>query len=190
MEINHSGLRRVANVLVNTDGCDITFVAGGLSKALKRVSVPQGMQLRLKAEFARMGKTFGRLAGGLVPAALLVYPLPVTSFRWWAGPLVIKATVPFGFIGLFLTGCHGQARVNVREAAELVRVKTIRPRCDADLAVAFEQPAFFAPVFSWSRGEWFGSFLSWWILTTGLLRGSGRLPGRRGSLSSQGAMKS
>ena len=55
--------------------------------------------------------------------------------------------MPCLLLAFILTGCHEQARVNVREAAELVRVKTIRPRRDADLAVAVEQPAFVAPYF-------------------------------------------
>ena len=102
VEINHSGLRRVANVLVNTDGRDIAAVAGGLAKALEDVSVPQGMHLRLKGEYERMGEAFGNLAGGLALAAMLVYLLQVTLFRSWAGPLVIMATVPLGFIGVIL----------------------------------------------------------------------------------------
>ena len=102
VEINHSGLRRVANVLVNTEGRDIAGVARDLSRALEAVPVPQGMHVRLKGEYERMGEAFGNLTVGLGLATLLVYLLQVSLFRSWAGPLVIMATVPLGFIGVVL----------------------------------------------------------------------------------------
>ncbi|MFM7538763.1 MAG: efflux RND transporter permease subunit [Planctomycetota bacterium] len=102
VEIHHSGLRRVANVLLNTEGRDIGAVAGELAGKLNEVEVPPGMHVNLKGEYARMGEAFASLATGLVLAALLVYLLQVSLFKSWSGPLVIMASVPLGFIGVVI----------------------------------------------------------------------------------------
>ena len=107
VEVNHAGLRRVANVLVNTEGRDIAAVAGDIQRRLENFRMPEGMHLNLKGEYGRMNESFRQLALGLILAAVLVYLLQVTLFRSWIGPGVIMFTVPLGFIGvlwmLFLT---------------------------------------------------------------------------------------
>jgi multidrug efflux pump subunit AcrB len=108
VEINHSGLRRVANVMVNVEGRDLASVAGDIDRALQGLKLPEGMRVTFKGEYGRMNEAFGQLALGLALAAVLVYLLQVTLFRSWIGPGVIMLTVPLGFIGvlwmLFLTG--------------------------------------------------------------------------------------
>ena len=108
VEIHHAGLRRVSNVLVNTDGVDIGTLATRVEAKLSEITIPEGMRVRLKGEFERMNQSFTMLAAGLGLAAVLVYLLQVTLFRSWIGPCVIMFTVPLGFIGvawmLFLTG--------------------------------------------------------------------------------------
>ena len=108
VEIHHSGLARVTNLLVNTEGRDIAGVAGDITNITKTMQMPEGMRLEMKGEYGRMNESFRQLALGLALAALLVYLLQVTLFRSWAGPLVIMSTVPLGFIGvlwmLYLTG--------------------------------------------------------------------------------------
>jgi multidrug efflux pump subunit AcrB len=108
VEINHSGLRRVANVMVNVEGRDLASVAGDIERALAGLKMPEGMRMTFKGEYGRMNEAFGQLALGLALAAVLVYLLQVTLFRSWVGPGVIMLTVPLAFIGvlwmLFLTG--------------------------------------------------------------------------------------
>lgn len=107
VEISHSGLKRVSNVLVNIEGRDIAGTASEIQDQLKSIVLPMGMRVELKGEFRRMNESFERLSLGLVLAALLVYLLQVTLFRSWTGPLVIMFTVPLGIMGvlimLFLT---------------------------------------------------------------------------------------
>ncbi|MFM7593321.1 MAG: efflux RND transporter permease subunit, partial [Isosphaeraceae bacterium] len=107
VEISHSGLKRVSNVLVNIEGRDTAGTASEIQNKLKSITLPGGMRVELKGEFRRMNESFQRLGMGLVLAALLVYLLQVTLFRSWTGPLVIMFTVPLGIIGvvvmLFLT---------------------------------------------------------------------------------------
>ncbi len=108
VEIHHAGLRRVSNVLVNTDGLDIGTLAKHVEKKIAGLNIPEGMRVRLKGEFERMNESFAMLAVGLSLAAVLVYLLQVALFRSWIGPCVIMFTVPLGFIGvawmLFFTG--------------------------------------------------------------------------------------
>jgi len=114
VEINHSGLRRVSNILINIEKRDLAAVARDVESVLHTADLPQGMRISLKGEYGRMNDSFLQLAIGLGLAAVLVYLLQVTLFRSWIGPGVIMLTVPLGFIGviwmLFLT----DTRLNVQ----------------------------------------------------------------------------
>ncbi len=107
VEINHASLRRVSNVLVNTENRDIASVARGINQRLQQIKVPEGMHVQLKGEYARMNESFRHLVIGLALAAVLVYLLQVALFRSWVGPFIIMFTVPLGLIGvltmLFIT---------------------------------------------------------------------------------------
>src|SRR5262245_56098807 len=112
VELNHVNLRRVTNVMVNSEGRDVGGLATDVGRAVDSLKaeggVPDGVRVNLKGEYARMQESFSSLAGGLALAAILVYLLMVPLFRSFAGPLVIMFTVPLGLIGvlviLFLTG--------------------------------------------------------------------------------------
>ncbi|MFM1803020.1 MAG: putative efflux pump rane transporter TtgB [Planctomycetota bacterium] len=108
VEINHTGLKRVTNLLVNTQGRDVASLAADVGKVLDEVRIPEGLKVQMKGEFERMNESFRRLGLGLLLAAVLVYLLQVTLFRSWSGPGVIMFTVPLGFMGvlamLYLSG--------------------------------------------------------------------------------------
>ncbi len=108
VEINHSSLKRVANVLVNTEGRDLGAVAADVQTALKELQLPPGMRISIKGEYNRMNETFRLLGLGLLLAIVLVYLLQVVLFRSWSTPAVIMTSVPLGFLGviwmLWLTG--------------------------------------------------------------------------------------
>ena len=108
VEINHAGLQRVANVLVNLEGRDLAGVASDIQQRLAGLALPDGVQITFKGEYARMQDTFQQLGMGLGLAVLLVYLLQVMLFRSWTGPGVILLSIPMGFIGvvwmLLLTG--------------------------------------------------------------------------------------
>ncbi|CAN5345889.1 efflux RND transporter permease subunit [soil metagenome] len=100
VEFNHVGLKRVVDVLVNTENRDIGSVAGDIEVKLKDVAVPDGMKIELKGEFARMTDSFRSLAFGLALAAILVYLLMVPLMRSFVMPMIIMAAVPLGLIGV------------------------------------------------------------------------------------------
>ena len=114
VEINHSNLKRVANVLINTEGRDLASVAGEVKKALTDFQLPEGMRLSMNGEYNRMNENFRLLSIGLLLALVLVYLLQVVLFRSWLSPAVIMCSVPLGFVGvawmLWLTG----TRLNVQ----------------------------------------------------------------------------
>src|SRR5439155_24479736 len=79
VEVSHASLRRVTNILVNTEGRDIGSLADEIHKVLGQLDaegkVPKGMKVELRGEYARMKESFRSLGGGLLLAALLVYLL-------------------------------------------------------------------------------------------------------------------
>jgi multidrug efflux pump subunit AcrB len=100
VEFNHVGLKRVVDVLVNTEGRDIGSLAADIRQKLTTVEVPQGMKLELKGEYARMTESFRSLGIGLALASTLVYLLMVPLMRSFMMPLIIMAAVPLGLIGV------------------------------------------------------------------------------------------
>lgn len=100
VEINHAGLQRVANVLVNLDGRDLAGVVADIQKNLTGLELPEGVHLTFKGEYERMRDAFRQLGLGLGLAVLLVYLLQVMLFRSWKGPGVILLSIPMGFIGV------------------------------------------------------------------------------------------
>lgn len=100
VEIHHSGLRRVTNVLVNTERVDIGHLADNVMTNISKLQLPQGMKIEYRGEFERMNEAFSSLLAGLGLSAILVYLLQVSLFRSWIGPLVIMVTVPLGLIGV------------------------------------------------------------------------------------------
>jgi multidrug efflux pump subunit AcrB len=114
VEFNHSGLKRVVDVLVNTQGRDIASVAADVRGRLDRLKLPEGMKVELRGEYARMNESFGSLAIGLVLASILVYLLMVPLMRSFVGPLIIMATVPLGLIGVLVTLYLTKTTLNVQ----------------------------------------------------------------------------
>jgi multidrug efflux pump subunit AcrB len=116
--VSHASLRRVTNILVNTEGRDIGSLANEVHKVLRQLDaegkVPKGMKVELRGEYARMTESFRSLGGGLLLAALLVYLLMVPLFRSFAVPLVIMFTVPLGLIGVLVTLFVTRTTLNIQ----------------------------------------------------------------------------
>jgi multidrug efflux pump subunit AcrB len=100
VEFNHVGLKRIVDVLVNTENRDIGSVAADLEKNLAGIEVPKGMKIEMKGEYARMTESFESLGMGLALASVLVYLLMVPLMRSFVMPTIIMAAVPLGLIGV------------------------------------------------------------------------------------------
>jgi multidrug efflux pump subunit AcrB len=118
VEVSHASLRRVTNILVNTEGRDIGSLADEVHRVLRQLAdegkVPKGMKVELRGEYARMKESFRSLGGGLLLASLLVYLLMVPLFRSFAVPLVIMFTVPLGLIGVLVTLFITKTTLNIQ----------------------------------------------------------------------------
>lgn len=114
VEFNHVGLKRVIDVLVNTENRDIGSVAGDIKSRISAIELPQGMKIDLKGEYARMTESASSLGFGLALASLLVYLLMVPLMRSFVQPLIIMAAVPLGLIGVLLILWATRTTLNVQ----------------------------------------------------------------------------
>ena len=114
VEFNHVGLKRVVNVLVNTENRDIGSLAADVRRAVESVELPKGIKAELKGEYARMQESFRSLAIGLGLATVLVYLLMVPLMRSFVMPLIIMAAVPLGLIGVLLILWTTNTTLNVQ----------------------------------------------------------------------------
>ena len=114
VEFNHVGLKRVVDVLVNTEERDIGSLAASIQTALKEIEIPAGMRVELKGEYARMTESFQSLAVGLALASVLVYLLMVPLMRSFLTPMIIMAAVPLGLIGVLTTLWATGSTLNVQ----------------------------------------------------------------------------
>ncbi|MFO0850081.1 MAG: efflux RND transporter permease subunit [Gemmataceae bacterium] len=114
VEFNHVGLKRVVDVLVNTENRDIGSVAADIGRRLKGLDLPKGMKAELRGEYARMNESFDSLAVGLGLASVLVYLLMVPLMRSFLLPTIIMATVPLGLIGVLVMLWATRTTLNVQ----------------------------------------------------------------------------
>ncbi len=100
VEMDHNNLRRIFNVLINTENRDVAGVAADVTRIISRLPVPKGVHVTLKGEYARMNESIRSLSAGLAMASVLVYLLLMALFRSFTLPFIIMLTVPLGLIGV------------------------------------------------------------------------------------------
>jgi multidrug efflux pump subunit AcrB len=138
VEVNHINLARVFNVMVNTDGKDVGYIARRIDQRIREVQkasfgtdpipadvdgailFPNGMRVQLKGEYSRMMDSFGGLGFGLVLAMVLIYLLLVALFRSFLGPLVILGVLPLGLIGVFAILFFTGTTLNVQSSMGII----------------------------------------------------------------------
>ncbi len=120
VEFNHVGLKRVVDVMVNTQGRDIGSLAADIQRSLVSVEIPTGMRVELKGEYARMTESFRSLSIGLVLASLLVYLLMVPLMRSFVMPTIIMAAVPLGLIGVLTMLWSTKTTLNVQSEMGII----------------------------------------------------------------------
>lgn len=114
VEFNHVGLKRVVDVMVNTQQRDIGSLAADIQRGLKGLKIPEGMKLEVKGEYARMTESFRSLTVGLALASILVYLLMVPLMRSFLMPMIIMAAVPLGLIGVLIMLWSTKTTLNVQ----------------------------------------------------------------------------
>ncbi len=120
VEFNHVGLKRVVDVMVNTQNRDIGSLASDIQQSLKAIEIPAGMRIELKGEYARMIESFHSLSIGLALASLLVYLLMVPMMRSFLMPMIIMAAVPLGLIGVLTMLWSTNTTLNVQSEMGII----------------------------------------------------------------------
>jgi multidrug efflux pump subunit AcrB len=114
VETSHKNGRRVFNVLINTENRDVAGVARDVTTAIKGLTVPAGVHVSLKGEYARMNESARSLGFGLAMASVLVYLLLMALFRSFKLPFIIMFTVPLGLIGVITMLFATRTTLNVQ----------------------------------------------------------------------------
>ena len=142
VEVNHTSLYPIFNVLINTENRDIAGVAGDIIPRLRAVqrkawerdaayhhqptvqvpkdgaggemAFPNRVMVAMHGEYGRMNESLYNLATGLALASVLVYLLQVALFRSWVGPFIIMFTVPLGLIGVLTMLFVSHTTLNVQ----------------------------------------------------------------------------
>jgi multidrug efflux pump subunit AcrB len=114
VEFNHANLKRIVDVMVNTENRDIGGVAADLKEKLKDLPVPKGMKIELRGEYARMTESAQSLGVGLALASVLVYLLMVPLMRSFVMPTIIMVAVPLGLIGVLTILWATKTTLNVQ----------------------------------------------------------------------------
>lgn len=94
---------RVVRVLGSLAARPLNEVVADLDAALDRIELPEGFTLVVGGEHEQQEETFGGLSVGIVLAILLVYAVMGVQFESLRHPLVIMASLPFGFVGVVAT---------------------------------------------------------------------------------------
>ncbi len=98
--IAHDTVQPVVEVQLAASGRDLGAVAGDIQRAVERLKLPPGTQVKLRGQSESMFQAFGRLGVGLVLAIALVYLLLTVLFQSWSDPLIIIMAVPGALVGI------------------------------------------------------------------------------------------
>jgi HAE1 family hydrophobic/amphiphilic exporter-1 len=83
-------------------------VVGDITRAIKRLDIPEEYTVKLAGESEEMAQSFASLRFALIFSIILVYMIMAAQFESFWQPFIIMATVPLSIIGvlmaLFITG--------------------------------------------------------------------------------------
>jgi len=100
--VERSRMRRVARVLMQTEGRDLGSAAGDLEAALARDPRTRGAQYHFVGQAKLMRETFGGLGLALGLAVMVVFMLMVAQFKSLRLPFVMLFTIPVSLVGIVL----------------------------------------------------------------------------------------
>ena len=101
VEISHYNIKRTFDVMANVVGKDIGSVSSDIDKIIPTIKLPRGYEIRWGGAIEAMRSSFGSMGVGMVLSLILIFLLLVAQLRSFVDPLLILATVPMGFIGVF-----------------------------------------------------------------------------------------
>lgn len=102
-EADHYNIQRVVDVLVAPHGDDLGGTQTAVDRALKRLTLPEDLQITMRGSVSAMRDSFSSFGFGLVLAVVLLYLVMVAQFRSFLDPFIIMFAVPMGLIGVVWT---------------------------------------------------------------------------------------
>jgi multidrug efflux pump subunit AcrB len=107
-EADHYNIQRVVDILVSPRTEDLGGTQDAVERTLKRLTLPEDINIDLRGSVTAMQKSFASFGFGLGLAVVLLYLVMVAQFRSFLDPFIIMFAVPMGLIGviwtLYLTG--------------------------------------------------------------------------------------
>jgi HAE1 family hydrophobic/amphiphilic exporter-1 len=107
LEVAHKNVERIVSITGKAVGTSPGQLSQKVSRAVRRIPVPAGFDLRLSGSYEDMMRTFKDLALVVIVAFLLVFMVMASQFESFRDPFIIIFTVPFAIIGtlwaLFIT---------------------------------------------------------------------------------------
>ncbi len=100
-QFTHIRLQRVMDVKANVTGRDIGSVASDIDKIVSHVKMPKAYTVEWGGAIAAMRASFGNMGGGMALSLVLIFLLMVAQLKSFIDPLLILATIPAGFTGVF-----------------------------------------------------------------------------------------
>ncbi len=97
--ITHHNLLNVVDIDAYRAKAPITFLHGGIVKALKGLPIPDGYKIHYEGAVKQMKESFGRLGMSMTIAIFLLYLSLIPTFKSFVNPIVIMVAIPLALIG-------------------------------------------------------------------------------------------
>ena len=111
--ISHVNVQRVLDITGGVEDRDLGAVLDDIDKKIKKIKLPDGMNIHVRGQGEVMHEAFSRLGLGLIVAILLVYLLMVILFQTWIDPFIVIVAVPGALTGILWTLLLTNTTINV-----------------------------------------------------------------------------
>ena len=120
VEISHYNIKRVFDVVANIENRDIGGVAAEIDQIVKKMNLPQDYPVQWVGQINAMRSSFGSMGVGMILSLVLVFLLLVAQLKSFSDPLLIMATVPTGFIGVFAMLFLTNTTINIQSMMGMI----------------------------------------------------------------------
>jgi multidrug efflux pump subunit AcrB len=120
VEISHFNIQRVFDITANIENRDIGGVADEIDGLTSKIKLPKGFSFQWVGQINSMRSSFGSMGVGMILSLILVFLLMVAQLKSFVDPLLILATVPMGFIGVFWILFFTNTTINIQSMMGMI----------------------------------------------------------------------
>jgi multidrug efflux pump subunit AcrB len=106
--------------MANVENRDIGGVATEIDSVIKDMKLPKGYFATWVGQIQAMRASFGNMGIGMALSLILVFLLMVAQLKSFVDPLLIMATVPMGFIGVFWMLFFTNTTINIQSLMGMI----------------------------------------------------------------------